>query len=229
MPFASGHEGAEVIEKRFSSVATSGTGPLQQLVDVLFRRRTDRKRRAIVESWLREHGMAGKTVLDLACGSGEIAFFAAEMGARVAGLDRVGAKVASARRQARERGLEAVTTFHRADVTRIPLPPSDVTLVIGVCEHYPDVRPFLARACEATSELLVVVDARGPWWRRLLRHLLGRLEGFDIHYRSPDELRAIVEAAGFVEALRVRGHSFWALAFRRGESGMAACIDSRPA
>src|SRR5262249_37174439 len=153
-------ESAEVIEKRFSGFAMSGSktlgasskSPLDRLADVLFRRRTARKRRELVEGWLRAHGVAGKTVLDLGCGSGEIAVLAAEMGARVAGLDRVGAKVASARRQARERGLEAVTTFHTADVTRIPLPPSDVTLVIGVCEHHPDVRPFLARACEATSE-----------------------------------------------------------------------------
>jgi SAM-dependent methyltransferase len=179
------------------------------------RRKTVPRRLRVVAQLLEEHGIAGKRVLALGCESGEPALIAARMGAQVTGLDGVGAHVAAARRQSRAAGLEDVTEFYVADVTTTPLRPADITLIVRVCEACPEVASFLKAACEATGELLVIVDGGGPWWWRGGRQLRARLKGRRLHHRAPEEFRAMVEMAGFVETRRVRGLSFWAMAYRR--------------
>jgi SAM-dependent methyltransferase len=164
------------------------------------------RRMKAVAGFLNEFGgVAGKRVLDLGCGSGEVSRMVARMGAHVTGLDVVGARIAAARRQSVAAGLQDRTEFYVADVT----------LIVSVCEYYDDVAPFLSAACDATGERLVLVDTRGPGWRRALRYLLAALKGFRMHYRTPEEFAAIVARAGFTETHRVRGHSFWACAYRR--------------
>ena len=192
-----------------------GENLLHRIINILFRRETFEKRAAVVKGFLEAHGVAGKRLLDLGCGSGEVSLMAARLGARVTGLDVVEGMVATARRQARESGLEGVAEFHAADVTSALLPPSDITLIVSVCEYYTEIADFLTRACDATGELLVIVDAGGPWWRRALRYTLAWFKRFHICYRSPEEFAAIVTRAGFAEKERFRGHSFWALSFRR--------------
>jgi 2-polyprenyl-3-methyl-5-hydroxy-6-metoxy-1,4-benzoquinol methylase len=194
-----------------------GESALHRTINVLFRRKTFARRMAVVGRFLEQHGVAGKRLLDLGCGSGEVSLLAARLGARVTGLDVVEGMVATARDQARQASLDERAEFHVADVTAVALPPSDVTLVVSVCEYYADVDAFLTKVCRATEEMLVIVDTRGPWWRRMLRHTLAWFKRFDIYYRTPEEFAAIVSRAGFLETERVRGHSFWALAFARAK------------
>jgi SAM-dependent methyltransferase len=201
------------VAERDFTLRGAGRHAVHRAINVLFRRKTFERSMAVVSKLLREHGIAGKRVLELGCGSGEVSLMVARMGAHVVGLDVVGAMVAAARRQSRAVGLEAATEFYVADVTETPLRRVDVTLVVGVCEYYSDVRRFLEAACAATRELLIVVDTRGPGWRRVLRHLLAAVKGLRVHYRTPEELAAIVGRVGFTERRRVRGHSFWALAY----------------
>jgi SAM-dependent methyltransferase len=193
-----------------------GRDPLHRLINVLFRRKTFARRLAIVRGFLEAHGVAGKRVLDLGCGSGEVSLLAARLGARrVIGIDLVPEMVETARAQAEQAGLAGVAEFRLGDVHAAALPDADVTIVVSVLEYYPDIEHVLERACAVTAELLVLVDTRGPWWRRRLRHLLARIKGFRIYYRAPEEFSAAAARQGFVERTRVRGHSFWALAYRK--------------
>ena len=195
--------------------AGRGENPLHRTINVLFRRKTFQKRTAIVRGFLEAHGVAGKRVLDLGCGSGEVSLVAARLGAQVTGLDLVEEMVATARREAAAAGLADRTQFQVAELHSTTLPASDVTLIVSVLEYYKDIGPLLKKICDATGELLILVDTRGPWWRRLLRHALARLKGFRVYYRSAEDFGSVVTAAGFSETVRVRGHSFWALAYRR--------------
>jgi SAM-dependent methyltransferase len=190
-----------------------GRRPLHRLLNVLFRRATFESRMQVVRGFLQTHGVAAKYVLDLGCGSGEVSLLAAQLGAHVTGLDVVEEMVAIAREGACRAGLADVVRFQVADVLHAPLEPTDVVLLVSVLEYYSAIDEFLTRVCGATRGLLVIVDTRGPLWRRLLRHTLARLKGFRIYYRQPRDFARPIEAAGFREVGRVRGHSFWALAY----------------
>jgi ubiquinone/menaquinone biosynthesis C-methylase UbiE len=96
---------------------------------------------------------AGRTVLDFACGDGDVALRAAAAGARLAvGIDISGVSVQNARRAAAERGLADKTFFLRADCENTGLPPSsvDVVLCAGVLHHldvkraFPEIQRILA-------------------------------------------------------------------------------------
>jgi 2-polyprenyl-3-methyl-5-hydroxy-6-metoxy-1,4-benzoquinol methylase len=197
--------------------AFSGQGEsvLHRTINVLFRQKTFILRMAVVRRFLEGHGVAGKRLLDLGCGSGEVSLMAAGMGARVKGLDVVEGMVATAREEARAAGFEGQTEFHVADVMSATLDDTDIALIVSVCEYYSDIDALLTKVCAATRELLVVVDTRGPWWRRTLRYALARVKGFQIYYRTPEQFSSVVVRSGFREIGRVRGHSFWALAYRR--------------
>jgi SAM-dependent methyltransferase len=193
----------------------SGENRLHRLANRFFRRKTFQRRTAIVRGLLDQHGVTGKRVLDLGCGSGEVSLVAASLGANVTGLDIVPEMVAIASREAERAGLGPRTTFRVFDVVSQPVPETDVAMMIGVIEYYADLDPILHRVCGATRELLIICDTRGPWWRRTIRYGLARLKHFYLHYHAPDSVAAIVARHGFTEAQRIAGHSFTVMAFRR--------------
>jgi SAM-dependent methyltransferase len=90
--------------------------------------------------WL---GLArGSVLLDVGCGSGGPDLYLAEtLGVRVTGVDRSPDAVATARRQAEERGLAGLARFETADAGR-PLPLEgerfDAIVCIDAINHLPD-------------------------------------------------------------------------------------------
>ena len=104
--------------------AFDGTGQnaLHRLINRAFRRETFVRRTAIVRSMLETHGVAGKRVLDLGSGSGEVSIVAAKIGATVTGLDIVPDMVAIATREAAQAGVSDRTTFRVHDIVREAVP-----------------------------------------------------------------------------------------------------------
>jgi SAM-dependent methyltransferase len=222
---ASADEEVRTAQRYFSSFADdyhrafdgAGHRPLHALINRLFRRRTFQVRTALVEQVLKTHGVAGKRVLDLGCGSGEVSIVAARLGATVTGLDVVGEMVAIAQQLARDAGVSTRTHFRVHDIVGGTIDPTDVSMLVGVIEYYRDLEPLLAKVCDATRERVIIVDTRGPWWRRQLRFALARMKRFNLYYHPPDDVAAIVTRRGFVEDRRVAGHSFTLMTFRRQE------------
>ncbi len=214
---------AEIAKQYFGSFADDyhqafaggGRQPLHAVINRLFRRKTFQRRTEVVERWLASHGVAGKQVLDLGCGSGEVSLVAARLGARVTGLDIVPGMVAIAREEAAAAGLADSTAFRVHNLVRDPIEPADVVMMVGVIEYYRDLDVLLPRVAAAVRELLIIVDTRGPWWRRRLRYLLARFKRFHLYYHPPDRVRDVLSGAGLHEAARVAGHSYTAIAFRR--------------
>lgn len=108
--------------------------------------------RAYFFDWVSRQS-SGKTVLDFACGDGDVALRAAEAGARLAiGIDISGVSVHNAQRAAADRGLAQRTFFLRADCENTGLPDDSVDVVIcaGVLHHldvrraFPEIRRILA-------------------------------------------------------------------------------------
>ena len=98
--------------------------------------------------------VAGKDVLDAACGTGRYAFLLAQSGARVCGLDASEEMLAEARRKAEQLGLSV--DLRLGDVARLPF--SDDSFDLAICAlafcHLPDIRP-------AVAELARVLRPRG--------------------------------------------------------------------
>jgi SAM-dependent methyltransferase len=198
--------------------AFEGTGDnfLHRTLNRLFRRKTFQLRTNVVEQILTNHGLGGKSVLDLGCGSGEISLIAAKLGAAsVTGFDIVPDMIALAKEQAAASRLPTRFEFAVRDVTHDALPQADVTLIVAVIEYYAQIDELLSHIARGTRELLIVVDTRGPLWRRLLRYGLAWYKGFNLYYHPADDVARIVNDAGLVEARRIGGHSFTVMAFQR--------------
>jgi len=216
-------EEAEIAKRYFGSFADDyhqafgGTGrqPLHALINRLFRRRTFQRRTEIVTGWLRDLAVDGRHVLDLGCGSGEVSLVAARLGARVTGLDIVPAMVEIARKEAAAAGVAGRTAFRVHNLVQDPIEPGDVAMMIGVIEYYADIDTLLPKVCRSTNDALIIVDTRGPWWRRQLRFMLARLKRFRLYYHPPGHVAAIVAREGLKETARVAGHAYTAMLFRR--------------
>jgi SAM-dependent methyltransferase len=103
-------------------------------------------------NWVTRNSL-GKTVLDFACGDGDVALRAAAAGARLAiGIDISEVSVENARRAAAERGLSERTFFLRGDCENTGLPADSVDVVVcaGVLHHldvrraFPEIERILA-------------------------------------------------------------------------------------
>ncbi len=203
------------VEDYHEAFEGKGRGLLQGTINRLFRRKTFQRRTEIVRELLTRHGVAGKRVLDLGCGSGEVSIVAARLGAQVTGLDIVEGMVQVARREAAAAGVAGSTDFHVRDVTEPLAVTADVTLLVGVIEYYADLTALLRPVAAATRELIVIADTRGPWWRRSLRYALARSKRFYLYYRHPDEVARVLAGLGFHQSACVAGHSFTVMAFAR--------------
>lgn len=191
------------------------TSPLQRIVNRLFRAKTFRLRAQHLAHVLDSLELAGKTVVDVGCGSGELALEAASRGARVTGLDISQEMIAVATRQAREAGLTDATAFRVFDCVHGELPQADVVLCIAVFEYYQDCQPLVRELCRCAREVLVVCDARFIWWRAALRKLLARLKGFSVFYHAPGKVKALAQASGMTCVAETPIHSFRTFVFRR--------------
>ena len=214
---------AQVAKRYFGSFARdyheafqgAGESLLHRTINRLFRRRTFERRTDDVEAILREYGVTDKHVVDIGCGSGEVSLVAAKLGARVSGLDIVEDMVRIARKEATSHGLADRCAFRVFDMVSEPLPTGEVSMMVGVIEYYRDIEWLVAKVSAATSELMIIVDTRGPWWRRSLRYILAGVKRFNLHYHPPAVVVAAARRHGFLEQQRIVGHSYTVFAFRR--------------
>src|SRR6185436_1035249 len=109
-----------------------GRGPLNAVVNRLFRGPTFVRRMRLLEEIFGGLGLAGRSVLDLGCGSGQVSLLAAAMGAQVRGIDIAPGMLALAREAAARAGLAERVTFEEGDVSRAALAEADVVLLVGV-------------------------------------------------------------------------------------------------
>lgn len=143
----------------------------------------------------------GKRVLDVGTGDGTYALAAAARGASVVGVDLSQAMLETARRRAKEGGVEV--EWQLADATALPFGEDtfDVVLAVTVLCFVPDA----ARAVNEMARVLrpgghLVLGELGRWsvwaaWRRL-RGWFGSTTWRSASFRTADELRSLVAGAG---------------------------------
>jgi len=208
MALPSPDEKAAVVRAMFDRIA-----PRYDLLNRLFSLRLDQHWRRLT---VRMAAVSARdTVVDLACGTGDLSELAARTGARVVGVDFAANMLAGARR----RGIRAA--FVQADAGRLPLPPAWASVVVSgfALRNFvsiPAVLGEIARVLQPGGRLaLLEVDtpsnrllSRGHalYFHRLvpvLGALLSDARAYaylprSVSYLPADaELRRMVEAAGF--------------------------------
>lgn len=156
--------------------------------------------------------LEGRRVLDVGCGDGAYAVLAAARGGIVTAIDSSEDMLAAARRGAERVGRPI--SFVTADAERLPFAGQSFDVIFAI-----SVLCFVRDPTRALSEIarvlvpggrLVLGDLgrRSAWavWRRL-RGLLGSPTWRAVRFRTPRELRDLVEAAG-LRVEQVRGTVF---------------------
>jgi magnesium-protoporphyrin O-methyltransferase len=157
--------------------------------------------------WLDREGLAGSSVLDIGCGTGELILRAMEAGAaRATGADLSSEAIAVASGLAEEAGVRDRVDLWVGDAAVEPLDPHDVVVLNKVICCYPDADALIARSTAAAGKLyaISVPESRGFWGlfarlRWFVFDLYERLRGKDlprfIHDRA--EIESKILAAGF--------------------------------
>lgn len=178
--------------------------------------------------------LEGRRVLDLACGTGDIALMAAGAGAEVTGVDLTPRMLALARAKARQRGLQV--RFAVGDMTALPLPDhcADVVTAGYGLRNVPDLDAAIGeiRRVLAPGGRFLSLDFNRPASPpvRAAYHayltVVGGAVGWALH-RDPDTYRYIAEsirlypgARGVADRLRTAG--FRKAAWHRVLGGLLA-------
>ncbi|HEY7452242.1 MAG TPA: methyltransferase domain-containing protein [Candidatus Limnocylindria bacterium] len=158
-------------------------------------------------TWLREEGLAGSTIMDIGCGTGELLVRALEAGAtRGSGADLSSAAIAMASDLAHETGNEGRLDLWVGDAAVEPLDAHDVVVLDKVICCYPDAGALIARSTDAARHLyaFAVPESTGFWGliaraRWFVFGLMELIQGSHIPRFVHDrrEVQAKVEAAGF--------------------------------
>lgn len=187
--------------------------PLQKIINRLFRSKTFKEREAHLNSLVKGMNLKNKTILDLGCGTGQLALNLAQNGGRVIGWDISPAMIAICRKKAKSLGLRV--KFEVKDIVEAKIPKVDIIFNIAVIEYYEDFNPILKKMLAATGETLILTDARYIWWRALLRRILAKIKNFPVYYHDPKKIKQIARQNGFRLKKEYILHSFRTLVFER--------------
>jgi magnesium-protoporphyrin O-methyltransferase len=161
-------------------------------------------------STLAERGLAGRTVLDVGCGVGDLMLALLARGASSGiGMDLGAGGIRDARELAASRGLADRARFVVGDGAEARLEPADIVTVNRVVCCYPDVDGLIGNTTDAARSIFAFsapVD-RGPvgalnrastWvWNRWYALRDRKYRGFRVFIHDLDTIERAVRAAGF--------------------------------
>jgi len=162
--------------------------------------------------------VAGKSVLDIGCGSGIYAADFARRGARrVLGVDFSENMLALARREAEEKGVGGACEFRHGDFMHLPFDERfDVAIAMGVFDYLPEPGPFLAKMAQVTADGGVVLASfpGHSLLRENARRWRYRLQGKgSVHFYDEADVWRIAREAGLngstVVPIRSSGTGFF--------------------
>jgi SAM-dependent methyltransferase len=187
-------------------------------------RETSAKITAALVAALEEAGLRGRTVLDVGCGSGDLALAAVSRGAEGAtGFDLGPGAIREARTLATHRGLSDRTRFEIGDGATIALPRADVVSLNRVLCCYPHVDALLTNTLGAAGSVFgytapcdrgaiglgnrIWVSFGNVWYRLRAK----KFRGFRAFVHDLGAVDRRIRAAGF-EPVRSERRGLWNLA-----------------
>jgi magnesium-protoporphyrin O-methyltransferase len=165
------------------------------------------------------------SVLDLGCGTGDLALGALDKGAaRATGVDLGRGAIEEARALARERGVADRATFVVGDAAKMPLGPHEVVLLNRVLCCYPDVDSLLDNSLSAARSVYAFTappsgglagfftraeTRMANVWFRIRRR---KFRGFQVYVHDLEAVDRKVLEAGFLPVAEGRRRLVWHLA-----------------
>ncbi len=143
--------------------------------------------------------IAGKTILDVGCGTGRFVFEYLKRGAKhVTGIDIAESMLAVCRQRAQAEGVSERCTFVQTDLLQFkPADRFDICIGIGLFDYIPDALPVLTKMREVTRDRVIASLPRLWTWRAPVRRVRLALKGCDVYFYSKEKVDGLIKKAGF--------------------------------
>jgi cyclopropane fatty-acyl-phospholipid synthase-like methyltransferase len=143
--------------------------------------------------------IAGKTILDVGCGTGRFAFEYLKRGAKhVTGIDIAENMLTICRQRAEaEKVSERCSFVHLNPLQYEPGTQFDVCIGIGLFDYIPDALPMLTKMREVTTDRVIVSLPCFWTWRAPVRRVRLALKGCDVYFYTQEKIDELMKQAGF--------------------------------
>jgi 2-polyprenyl-3-methyl-5-hydroxy-6-metoxy-1,4-benzoquinol methylase len=188
-----GHFDADA--RRFDAIYDDRKGPLSRWIDGAWRGVV---RRRFDLTLARVQPLAGRSVLDVGCGSGRYCIaFAAAGAARVVGVDFAPAMIEIARGHAQRAGVAERCEFRAGTFPdAVPDGPFDVSTAMGFFDYVPDATSVVTRIREKTRSTIVMSFPKARERRVQVRRDRFWLLGCPLFLYSEQRVREVLHDAG---------------------------------
>jgi ubiquinone/menaquinone biosynthesis C-methylase UbiE len=185
----------EADARRFDAIYDSEKGPIARLIDDFWRGVVQKRLEVNIRCL---EPLAGKSILDVGCGSGRFCLaFAARGATRVVGVDFAAAMIDLAREAAGLAGLDGCCEFRvGAFPHAVTDGPFDASTANGFFDYVMDPIPILRRMRELTRETMIMSFPKAYEWRVPVRRLRFWLNGCPLFLYTANRVRVILEQAG---------------------------------
>ncbi|MFY9555308.1 MAG: methyltransferase domain-containing protein [Blastocatellia bacterium] len=184
--------------RRFDAIYEDDKSGLEKWIDGVWRG-VVRKRFDLTLELL--DPLAGKSVLDIGCGSGRYCIAYAENGAaRVVGIDFASAMIDLASEHAIRAGVAGCCEFRvGAFPDAVPDGPFDASSAMGFFDYVSDPVPIIARMRELTRSTMIMSFPKSREWRVPVRRVRFWLKGCPLFLYSEEKIKSVLSEAGVTD------------------------------
>jgi len=180
----------------FKRIYSRKKSPLSVWLDKVFRRDMFQRFEFTIDNC---QPIAGRTFLDVGCGSGLYVIELARKGAAtVVGIDIAGDMLALCRQFAEQENVQDRCTFVASDLLQYsPEEPFDVTIGIGLFDYISDPLPVITKMRQVTTDKVVLSFPRFWTWRAPVRRVRLAIRGCPVYFFTKRRIFALMRQAGF--------------------------------
>ena len=183
---------------RFDAIYRAEKGPLARFVDNFWRGVVQKRLEINIQCL---EPLAGKSVLDIGCGSGRFCVaFAARGARRVVGVDFAASMIRLARENARRSGVEDRCEFRLGSFPEaVSDGPFDASTANGLFDYIEDPVPIIRRMRELTRETMMMSFPKAFEWRVPIRLIRFRMNGCPLFLYTAKRIYRILLDAGITK------------------------------